>query len=50
MGELRRAFEAVFRNLARHGFIEDDEHLLESMWWQFVSDMQRGLYRPRRHR
>jgi hypothetical protein len=42
--ELRDAFEKVFRDLAAHGCIEDDEHLLESMWWQFVSDMQRNVY------
>ena len=36
MRELRQAFEAVWRDLAKRGYIEDDQHMLEAAWWQFV--------------
>ena len=43
MRELRTAFEHVFRDLAAHGFVEDDKQLLDSMWSDFVSDYERGF-------
>jgi hypothetical protein len=43
MRELRTAFEHVFRDLAAHGFVENNEQLLDSMWWNFVSDYERGF-------
>jgi hypothetical protein len=38
--ELRTAFEHVFRDLAAHGFLKDDEQLLDGMWSDFVSDYE----------
>jgi hypothetical protein len=29
--------------MAARGFIEDDEVMLQAMWHQFISDMQRGF-------
>jgi hypothetical protein len=43
MSELRTAFEHVFRDLAAHGLVENDEQLLDSMWGDFVSDYERGF-------
>jgi hypothetical protein len=43
MRELRTAFEQVFRDLAAHGLVEDNEQLLDSMWGDFVSDYERGF-------
>ena len=43
MSELRTAFEHVFRDLAAHGLVENDEQLLNSMWGDFVSDYERGF-------
>jgi hypothetical protein len=43
MTQLRAVFEHVFRDLAAHGFVKDDERLLDSMWSDFVSDYERGF-------
>jgi hypothetical protein len=42
MRELRTAFEHVFRDLAAHGLVEDNEQLLDSTWGDFVGDYERG--------
>lgn len=44
MRELRDAFEKVWHDLVRHGYITHDEQMMQAAWWQFVSDMQRNLY------
>jgi len=43
MRELRTAFEHVFRDLAAHGLVDDNEQLLDSMWGDFVSDYEHGF-------
>ena len=43
MRELKTAFEHVFRDLAAHGLVEDNEQLLDSMWGDFVSDYERSF-------
>jgi hypothetical protein len=44
MRELRTAFERVWHDLVRHGYIQHDRQMLEAAWWQFVSDIQRNVF------
>lgn len=44
MHELKQAFEHVWRDLARRGYIEDDPHMMQAAWWQFITDLQRNVY------
>jgi len=42
--ELRDAFEKVWHDPVRHGYVIHDEQILEAAWWRFVSDLQRNIY------
>jgi len=50
MRELRTAFEHVFRDLAAHGLVEDNEQLLDSMGGILSAIMSVALIRSSRAR